>query len=123
MDFLKAAFDTNILIDYLSGYKEAKEEISKYEEPMISIITWMEVLAGAKVEEEPIIRSFLSSFQVIQLTKEIADEGIRLRKKYKSKLPDSIIWATASQNGWTLITRNTKDFSPTYPGIIIPYKI
>ena len=40
---LKALFDTNILVDYLSGIAAAKDEISLYDDKAISIITWMEV--------------------------------------------------------------------------------
>ena len=40
---MKTVLDTNIFIDYLSGYKEAEKEISFYSEHEISIIKWMEV--------------------------------------------------------------------------------
>jgi predicted nucleic acid-binding protein len=120
---LKAILDTNILIDYLSGRKEAEKEISLYSEPAISIITWMEVLVGAEEEELPSIKNFLSSFQIINLTKDVAEESIHLRKKFRIKLPDSIIWASATHQGWTLVTRNTKDFQKSFPNIRIPYKI
>ena len=47
---------------------------------------------------------------VFELTEEVADLCIGLRKKYKSKLPDAIIAATALAAKATLITRNTSDF-------------
>jgi len=47
---------------------------------------------------------------VFELTKEVADICIDLRKKYKTKLPDAIIAATALVSKATLITRNTSDF-------------
>jgi len=47
---MKALFDTNILIDYLNAVKAAKAEIERPAERFISIITWMEVLAGAHDE-------------------------------------------------------------------------
>jgi predicted nucleic acid-binding protein len=120
---MKALLDTNILIDYLSGYKQADKEISKYSDPSISVITWMEVLAGTEAQEEDEIKNFLSTFRVIHLTTEIAEEAITIRREFKIKLPDSIIWATARKNGIHLVTRNSKDFKKTYSGILIPYKI
>ncbi len=44
---MKAVFDTNILIDYLNGFKQAKKELSLYEEKLISVITRIEVMTGA----------------------------------------------------------------------------
>ncbi len=44
---MKAVLGTNILIDYLSGYKETEKEISLYREPAISIISWMEIWVGS----------------------------------------------------------------------------
>ena len=41
---VKALFDTNILIDYLTGRSQARAELSLYAEKAISIITWMEVM-------------------------------------------------------------------------------
>jgi hypothetical protein len=121
---LKTVFDTNILIDYLSGYKEAEKEIALYKESAISIISWMEIWVGVEnKDEEIIVQSFLSSFTLLQVTEEIAQEAVQLRKKYKLKLPDAIIWASATNQGWTLVTRNAKDFKNSYPGIRIPYRL
>lgn len=47
---------------------------------------------------------------VYELSTEVADVCISLRKKYKTKLPDAIIAATALVTGLTLITRNVNDF-------------
>ena len=44
---VKALFDTNILIDYLNAVPQARSELQRYTEKAISIITWMEVMAGA----------------------------------------------------------------------------
>ena len=123
---VKALFDTNILVDYLNGIAEAREEIQKYKSSFISIITRMEVLIGAKdEEEEKIIKQFLSHFVTVPLTEEIAEEAIRVRKKERLKLPDAIIRATASVQEALLVTRNTKDFglSEEDPSIRIPYNL
>jgi predicted nucleic acid-binding protein len=44
-------FDTNILIDALKGYKAALDELEYWNEPAISVITWMELFAGAKSDD------------------------------------------------------------------------
>src|SRR6187551_578448 len=93
---MKAVFDTNILVDYLNGVAAARREVEQYEEIGISIITWMEVLAGAdNAEEEAIIREFLLGFKVQALEKAVAERAVNIRRQHKMKLPDAIIWATA----------------------------
>lgn len=120
---MKALFDTNILIDYLLGYDEAKKEIEQYANPQISIITKMEVLAGALSENESIVREFLDHFSIIALNDEIAEIAVAIRKENQIKLPDAIVWASAKHIGSLLITRNTKDFPMQAPDIKMPYKI
>ncbi|MGH7950997.1 MAG: type II toxin-antitoxin system VapC family toxin [Limisphaerales bacterium] len=121
---MKAVFDTNILVDYLNGVSAANREIAQYEEIAVSIVTWMEVLAGADdSEEEAIMREFLSRFKVQPLEKAVAERAIKIRRQHKLKLPDAIIWATAKELGRILVTRNTKDFSETDAGIRVPYHV
>ncbi|WP_308167144.1 MULTISPECIES: hypothetical protein [Symbiopectobacterium] len=44
-----ALFDTQILIDYLNGIAQANDILDKFNhKPAISVITWMEVMVGAK---------------------------------------------------------------------------
>ena len=43
---MRAAFDTNILIDFLKGIPAARKELDLYEEHLISIITLIEVLVA-----------------------------------------------------------------------------
>lgn len=121
---MKAVFDTNILVDYLNGIPAANHEIERYEEIAISIVTWMEVLAGTDdEEEEAITREFLSRFKVQPVEKAVAERAIKIRRQHKLKLPDAIIWATAKELGRILVTRNTKDFSEKDAGIRVPYHV
>ena len=39
---VKALFDTSILIDYLNQQPQARDELGRYRQKAISIITWME---------------------------------------------------------------------------------
>lgn len=116
-----ALFDTNILIDYLRGIDAARDELALYSDKRISIITWMEVMAGTLPETENPTRAFLASFETIKLDEQIAERAISLRKTHRVTLPDAIIWATAEKNGLLLVTRNVKDFPEDYPRVRCPY--
>ena len=120
---MRALFDTNILIDYLNGVEAAKGEIARYQRPAISVISWIEVLAGTKPGLETETRKFLSSFERIELTGPIADRAVALRRAAKMRIPDVIILATARVENLLLVTRNTKDFAADGPGIRVPYRI
>ena len=120
---MKALFDTNILIDYLNGILAAKKELALYRTHAISIITWMEVLAGCAVEEQDITRKFLAGFEIIPLDEAIAARAVTLRRTQRMKLPDAIILASAVSNSLSLVTRNIKDFDKAMPGIRVPYQV
>ena len=118
-----ALFDTNILIDLFSGRAEAKYAIETWPpQNAISLITWMEVMVGAKkYRQESRTRVALSAFNIIGVSQDIAERSVRLRQEYGMKLPDAIILATAQIHRLTLVTRNTKDFAEI-PGAITPYQ-
>jgi hypothetical protein len=118
-----ALLDTNILIDQLLGVGAATKELARYDEPAISILTWIEVLVGATALEAPGIRTFLDDFEVVGLEAEIAEEAAQLRRAHRMKLPDAIIWASARRTGRLLVTRNTKDFPAGDPGVRHPYVV
>jgi hypothetical protein len=121
---VRALFDTNILVDYLNGVAEAREELARYERRAISVITWAEVLVGARDEaDEHAIRAYLSTFDVADVDREVAEEGVRLRRESRLRLPDALIWATARRHGVLFVTRNTKDFPKDDPGVRVPYSV
>ncbi len=120
---MRALFDTNVLIDYLNGVAAAKAEIALYQRPAISVISWIEVLAGTKPGVEAETRKFLSSFERVELTEAIADRAVALRRAAKMRVPDAIILAAARVENLLLVTRNTKDFAADQPGIRVPYRI
>ena len=119
----KVLFDTNILIDHLSGIDRAGEEIRKYQDRAISLITWMEVMAGSNSEDESRLRAFLTAFRCLPITPDVAERSFLVWKQRKLKLPDAIILATAQTADRLLITRNTRDFPADDPGIRIPYRL
>jgi predicted nucleic acid-binding protein len=121
---VRAVLDTNILIDLLSGVEKGRAEIDRYTRRTISIVTWMEVMVGARdAGEEDALRAFLLRFDVAPLTTEIASEAVSLRREHGLGLPDAIIWATARVSECLLVTRNTSDFPADDPGVRFPYQV
>lgn len=118
---VKALFDTNILIDYLNAAPEARDEMARYSDRAISIVTWMEVLIGAAPEAEARTRAFLDSFALIELDGDVAARAVAIRRMHRMKLPDAVIWASAQAHSMLLVTRNTKDYPADDPGIRVPY--
>jgi predicted nucleic acid-binding protein len=118
---VKALFDTNILIDYLNGVPQARDELNRYDGKAISIVTWMEVMAGAAPQVEAATRAFLDGFEIVALDSPVAERAVEFRKSNRVKLPDAIIRASAQANDLLLVTRNIKDFPASDPGVRMPY--
>ena len=123
---MKGVFDTNIVVDYMNDHEPASETIAAHDDKVISRVTWMEVLVGAvTAEEESRIREQLSRFRIVELTPDIAERAVVLRRTHlpKLKLPDATIYATARQERCDLITRNTNDFPADAADVTVPYTI
>jgi len=118
---VKSLFDTNILIDYLNGIPQAKIELTRYTDKFISIVTWMEIQVGTEPAEQGAVDHFLLGFTVLPLDTQVSIKAVALRKSTRIKLPDAVIWATAQCHKLLLITRNSKDFSPSTQGVRVPY--
>lgn len=122
---MTGVLDTNILIDFLNGVPEAETALAPFTRRVISRITWMEVMVGAKdtPHEDP-VRNFLTQFEIHEITPDIAEAAITLKRHHipKLRLPDAIILATSRQIGCRLTTRNTRDFPRDSADIHIPYQ-
>jgi predicted nucleic acid-binding protein len=121
-------FDSNIIIDALSGFHQARAEIDRATDfgsrAWISRAVWIEVMS--KGEGEGLRRSqiLLSGFSVDEIDAEIGQRAAALRRERRGlKAMDAIILATAQTRGRVLITRNTKDFPAEMPGIRVPYTL
>jgi predicted nucleic acid-binding protein len=83
----------------------------------------MEVLTGARSQaDEDLRRGFLAHFRLVPLTPPVAEEAVKLRREYRLRLPDAIIWASAITENCLLVSRNTKDFPTGQPGVRFPYQ-
>lgn len=118
---MKALVDTNILIDYLKGFAEARDELARYDEVLISAITWIEVMVGARQDEELAIRRFLDRFRKVALDQRVAERTVLIRRQTRIRLPDAIVWASAKCEGALLVSRNSRDFPPGAADVRMPY--
>ena len=116
-------FDTNILIDYLRGIPQARAECDRHADRAVSIVTWMEVMAGSTDANDADTRSFLLNFSTLPLDADVAERACLLRRTNRVKLPDAIIQATAETAGRTLVTRNVRGFPAGTGGVRVPYRI
>jgi predicted nucleic acid-binding protein len=120
---VRAIIDTNILVDFLRGLPQAEQELALYEYPAISIVSWIEVLAGTTPQTERAAKAFLRSFDLYEIGEQIAERAVHIRKSTRIKLPDAVIWATAQVHQCLLVTRNTRDFDAKDPGVRTPYML
>jgi predicted nucleic acid-binding protein len=120
---VKALLDTNILIDFLHEIPAARDELHRYEDKAISVITWMEVLIGAPPLATRATREFLDGFELIDLNEKVAERVVRLRQQHRLELPDAIIWASAQVHAMLLVTRDTRGFPAGDPGVRFPYRV
>lgn len=107
--------DTNAVIDFLgkklptSGMDFMNRIVDAV--PNISIITKIEVLGfNAPDEQSQLLTNFMDDAIVLDLTSNIVDVCIDIRKKNRTQLPDAIIAATALVYDLVLISRNVSDF-------------
>jgi len=96
--------DTNALIYLLNGNPCMSPFLQNKLE--FSIISEMELLSfsGITESEENNIKSLLLDCNEINISDEIKEKTIEIRKKYKIKLPDAIVAASAIVNNIPLIT-------------------
>src|SRR3569623_59574 len=76
---------------------------------------------AAESREE--VRALLRPFEVVELDERTARLAADIRYRQRMKLLDAMILATAQVNGAILVTRNTRDFPASMPGIRVPYTL
>ena len=88
--------DTSLIINLFNGVAEVQELITG-RSLFISIITEIEVLSFPNITtaDKTLLKEFLSECYIIDIEPAIKDITIEIRSKYKVKLPDAIIAATA----------------------------
>ena len=112
-------FDTDILVWIQRGNHRAAALVDREEERCISVLTYMELLQGAreKRQHEDIL-DFLSeySFRILPLSENIGHRAAIYIEEYSLShglwAGDAIIAATATDNNLTLCTSNLRHYRP-----------
>ena len=115
--------DTNILIDVLRGEAPALAWLEQQQRPLISVISWIEVLVGCREGENDPVEAWLGTFPRLPIDDAIALETVRLRQRHGLKIPDAIILATARCSDLSLATRNSRDFPLALGDVVHPYAL
>ena len=122
--------DTDILIDHFYGNalatKFIREALLGGDEPVISIATVAEMLAGMRAGEAEATESLLSLFRLYPADKSVARMAgsflNRYGRQHKLDLGDALIAATAYATGSTLYTRNVRHYPMSEIAVEVPYE-
>jgi hypothetical protein len=88
--------DTSFIINLFNGVTEVQELITN-RNLFVSVISEIEILSfpNLKASDKILIKNFLSECYVVDIEPAIKDITIEIRAKFKTKLPDAVIAATA----------------------------
>lgn len=108
---MKLLLDTNIIIFLLNGDERLTELLNGIE-IYVSVITEIECLAYPRIskDEKDGMKKFFQECTIVGLSNEVKESTIEIRAKYRLKLPDCIIAATAISTNLPLISAD-HDFS------------
>ncbi|MGZ8191867.1 MAG: PIN domain-containing protein [Methylococcaceae bacterium] len=107
--------DTDVLIWYLKGNDNARQEINGLSEFFISVVTYMELVQGLRNKQELIaLRRALRIWNtnVLYISEDISAKALFYVEQYylshSMQLADALISATVVANGLELLTGNAK---------------
>jgi len=112
-------FDTDVFIWIQRGNKTAAAMVDREEERLLSVLTYMELLQGAKDRREheqvvAFLRDF--GFRTLPLTENIGHRAAIYVEEYALahglRASDAIVAATATEHGVVLCSSNIKHFRP-----------
>jgi len=106
-----AFIDTNILIGYFGGEPSIKSLLEGYTELKLPAVAYAEFMTGIKTERDEAVFSDIIKqlFDIVHTNDDICLETARIRRNWRLKLPDAMIYATARVGGGVLVTRD-RDF-------------
>ncbi len=109
---LRVILDTNAVISLLGGNYDLATKLEQAEYIGISIITYLEFLAfdGLSDSDRDCFAAFCKLVHIEPLTtdeNDLLQQALDLRSRYRLKLPDAIIGATAISRNAALITNDS----------------
>jgi predicted nucleic acid-binding protein len=119
----RIAIDTNILL-YILGGDSSAHDLVKGREVVASAMVRMEAMVYHGVDPVHLLQvhRFLDRCSLEEMHRSIQDRAVELRLRYKLKLPDAVIAATALHLGIPLITADSA-FSKLKPELeLVLYK-
>jgi predicted nucleic acid-binding protein len=110
-------FDTDVLIWMSRGERRAAIRIDEEPQREMSIISWMELVNGARSQAEvrSLRKAFASlGFRTLPVNETISASAAALIEAHALgaglDIPDALIAATAREHGRVLVTGNVKHF-------------
>lgn len=110
----KYLLDTCFIIRWYEQQQDALSIIERlniqFEECSYSDISHAELFSwqGLTPSDEQALKALLFDVARLEVSKQVIDKTIQIRKAHKMKLPDSLILATAKIHGLQLITLDDK---------------
>lgn len=111
--------DTDVLIWTLRGHTRAAQTIERAEDRALSVVSYMELLQGARDKSEVrTIKAFLADlgFTLMPLTENVGHRASIYMEEYglavAMSMADALIAATAVESHQTLVTANAKHYRP-----------
>ncbi|BCX88938.1 tRNA(fMet)-specific endonuclease VapC [Methylomarinovum tepidoasis] len=110
--------DTDVLIEFSRGNEAVAEQLAAWEKNdlvMVSDITWMEMMVGARNKQDlQAIEHCLRRFYRLPVTEPVSTKAVDLIRQYRLShgllIADALIAATALIHQAMLATRNRRDF-------------
>jgi predicted nucleic acid-binding protein len=105
----KILLDTNAFIYFFEGQSKITNLVISTPEIYFSAISEIELLSASHLTQSEIdaIKAFLSLCQRIEITSEIIDQTIMIRRQYHFKIPDAVIAASALHLQMPLVSADT----------------
>lgn len=120
----RALFDASILTDYLKGVRPARSELTLCPAPLITALTWLDIMAGARAgSEQDVVRGFLDRFLVVPVTLELAERAERLRRDARLGVSQAVNCAAAEAEQVPLVTRDPSDYPTKAVDLRVPYAV
>lgn len=123
-------FDTDVLIWYLRGRREAAAVLDTYHRVCLSAVTYMELVQGMRnAGELRALRSTLTGgrWQVLPITEAISIRAMTYVEEHflsgSLQLADALIAATCIEWGERLVTGNLKHYRMITELAIEPFRI